>query len=169
MDADDDARRDDLRAGPAGKPPGSGSAVRVVLAEDEPTVRETLAALLSLEDDIVVVAQVASGDAVVPAAVEHRADVALLDIGLPGLDGLAAAAELVARRPGCRTLILTGLGTPDHMRRAFAVGVSGFLLKGGPADALIDAVRRVARGERVIDPQLSRAALDAAGEADESG
>jgi two-component system response regulator DesR len=95
--------------------------------------------------------------------------VALLDIGLPRLDGLAAAAELMVRLPGCRTLILTGLGTPDHLRRALAVGVSGFLLKDGPADGLIEAVRRVARGERVIDSQLSRAALDAAGEAGEGG
>jgi len=169
MNCDDDAPMDALRAGPAGAPPGSGSAVRVLLAEDEPAVRETLAALLSLEDDIAVVAQVASGDHVIPAAVEQRADVALLDIGLPELDGLAAAAELAVRRPGCRTLILTGLGSPDNLRRAFAVGVSGFLLKGGPTDALIDAVRRVARGEGVIDPQLSRAARDAAGEAGESG
>jgi two-component system, NarL family, response regulator DesR len=169
MDGDDDARRDAPRAALAGVPRGPGSVVRVLLAEGERTVRETLAALLSLEDDIAVVAQVASGDCVVPAAVEQRAEVALLDIALPGLDGLAAAAELAVRLRGCRVVILTGLGTPDQLRRALAVGASGFLLKDGPADVLIEAVRRVARGERVIDPQLSRAAPDAAGEAGESG
>jgi two-component system response regulator DesR len=169
MDADDDTRRRAVRPGTAGVPPGSGSAIRVLLAEDERIVRETLVALLSLEDDIAVVAQVARGDRVVRAAVEHRADVALLDIGLPGLDGLGAAAELAVQLPACRTLILTGLGTADHLRRGLALGVSGFLLKGGPADVLIEAVRRVACGERVIDPQLSPAALDAAGEVDESG
>jgi two-component system response regulator DesR len=121
-------------------------------------VRETLVALLSLEDDIEVVASLASGDQIVPAALRHRPDVALLDIDLPGADGLTAAAELAARLPACRTLILTGLGTPENLRRALEAGVPGFLLKDGPADELIEAVRAVARGDRIVDPQLAHLA-----------
>jgi two-component system response regulator DesR len=129
--------------------------IRVLVAEDVRVVRETLVALLSLEEDIDVVASLAAGDRIVPAALRHRADVALLDVDLPGVDGLTAAAELAWRLPGCRALILTGLGTPDNLRRALAAGVSEFLLKDGPADELIDAVRTAAQGGgQVIDPRL---------------
>jgi two-component system, NarL family, response regulator DesR len=131
-----------------------GAMIRVLVAEDVRVVRETLVALLSLEEDIDVVAALATGDRIVPTALQHHPDVALLDIDLPGDDGLTAAAELARRLPGCRALILTGLGTPDNLRRALAAGVPGFLLKDGPAEELIGAVRAVARGGRVIDPRL---------------
>lgn len=126
---------------------------RVLIAEDVEILRETLVALLELEGDLEVVAELASGDRIVPEALVHHPDVALLDIDLPGTDGLTAAAELHERLPACRVLILTGLATPDSRTRAQAAGVSGFLVKDGPADALIDAVRRVARGERVFVAQ----------------
>ena len=120
--------------------------IRVLVAEDARQVRETLIALLGLEGDIEVAAVLASGDQVVPAALEHRPDVALLDIGLPGTDGITAAAELASRLPGCRVLILTGMATPGVLSAALCAGVSGYLLKEGSAEHLIDAVRAVARG-----------------------
>jgi DNA-binding NarL/FixJ family response regulator len=123
---------------------------RVLVAEDMDAYRETLVATLELEDDIEVVAQLATGDRVVSAVAEHRPDVALLDIDLPGVDGLTVAAELRGRQPACHVLILTGLPGPVHLSRAVAVGACGFLAKDEPADGLIDAVRRVARGERVF-------------------
>jgi two-component system, NarL family, response regulator DesR len=122
-----------------------GAVIRVLVAEDMRILRETLVTLFSLEDDIEVVAQVAAGTSIVAAAIEHRPDVALLDIGLPGADGLSAAAELAGRLPGCKVVVLTALGTPDLRRRAAAAGASGFLLKDVPAETLIDAVRSAAR------------------------
>lgn len=126
--------------------------IRVLLAEDVDVLRETLVALLELESDIDVVASIATGDRIVPEALTHRPDVALLDVDLPGVDGLTAAAELRDRLPSCNVLVLTGLETPHSRGRAVAVGVSGFLVKDGPADDLVDAVRRVASGERVFGP-----------------
>ncbi|MCO1656422.1 response regulator [Pseudonocardia humida] len=124
--------------------------IRVLVAEDIAVLRETLVALLELEDDLEVVAAVARGDRVVPAALAHHPDVALLDIDLPGTDGLTAAADLRGRLPTCRVLLLTGLATPGSRSRALAVGASGFLVKAGAADDLVDAVRRAARGERLF-------------------
>jgi two-component system, NarL family, response regulator DesR len=137
--------------------------VRVLIAEDMRILRDTLVALLELEDDLEVVAELAAGDQIVPAALQHHPDVAVIDIDLPGTDGLTAAAELHERLPQCRTLILTGLGRPGTLRRALAAHVSGFLVKDAPAQELVDAVRRVAADERVIDPKLALAALEAAG------
>jgi two-component system, NarL family, response regulator DesR len=134
---------------------GERPAIRVLIAEDVAVVRQTLAALLGLEPGIEVAAALASGDQIVPAALRHRPDVALLDIGLPGVDGLTAAAQLAIRLPRCRVLILTGLETPGTLGAALQAGVCGFLLKDGPAEELIDAVRAVARGEQVIDPRLA--------------
>ena len=133
-----------------------------MIAEDVRILRDTLVAVLALETDIEVVAELASGDRIVPIAVEQRPNVAVLDIDLPGLDGLSAAAELHERLPQCRVLILTGLGRPGHLRRALAAQVSGFVIKDAPSQELIRAVRRVADGERVIDPQLAVAALEMA-------
>ena len=124
--------------------------IRVLVAEDVDLLRETLVALLELEDDIEVVASIAAGDRIVPEALTHGPDVALLDVDLPGTDGLTAAAELRERLPSCGVLVLTGLATARSRGRALAVGVSGFLVKDGPADDLVDAVRRIARGERVF-------------------
>ena len=103
-----------------------GAVIRVLVAEDTRILRETLVTLFSLEDGIEVVAQVAAGTGIVPAALEHRPDVALLDIGMPGADGLSAAAELARRLPDCNVVVLTALETPDNRRRAAAAGVSGF-------------------------------------------
>jgi two-component system response regulator DesR len=99
--------------------------IRVLVAEDVRMVRDTLVALLGLEADIEVAAAVASGDQIVPAALEHRPDVALLDIGLPGADGLTAAAELAGRLPGCRVLILTGLEASGNLGAAMRAGACG--------------------------------------------
>ncbi|WP_232667622.1 response regulator transcription factor [Pseudonocardia sp. TRM90224] len=134
--------------------------IKIMVAEDVRILRDTLVAVLQLEDDMDVVATAAAGDEVVPLALEHHPDVAILDIDMPGIDGLTAAAELSRRLPACRTLILTGMGKPGHLRRAMAAHVRGFMIKDAPAEQLIDAIRRVAAGERVVDPQLALAALE---------
>jgi two-component system response regulator DesR len=108
------------------------------------------------------VAQTGRGDEVLPAALAHRPDVAVLDVDMPGLDGLAAAAQLHERQPECRTLILTGYGKPGHLRRALAAQVAGFLLKTAPPDQLVAAIRTVAAGRRVLDPELALTAWDLA-------
>jgi two-component system, NarL family, response regulator DesR len=133
--------------------------IRLLLADDQTLVRSALAALLDLEDDFEVVAQVGRGDQVVAAARDHAVDVALLDIEMPGLDGLAAAAALTSAVPGCRALILTTFGRPGYLRRAMESGALGFVVKDAPAEQLADAVRRVARGERVVDPTLAAETL----------
>ena len=132
---------------------------RILLAEDQALVRGALAALLELEHDLEVVAQVGRGDEVVPQALQTRPDVALLDIEMPGLDGLAAAAQLRATLPACRVVILTTFGRPGYLRRAMEAGATGFLLKDAPASDLAAAVRRVALGQRVVDPALALDAL----------
>ncbi|MFG2792126.1 DNA-binding response regulator [Streptomyces sp. NPDC048419] len=137
--------------------------IRILLAEDMHMVRGALVALLQLEGDFKVVAEVERGDRIVPTALEERPDVAIIDIDLPGVDGLTAAAQLHERLPECRCLILTSLGRPGTLRRALASKVSGFLLKDAPPNDLAQAVRRVNAGQRVIDPQL---AMDAWGGAD---
>jgi two-component system response regulator DesR len=134
--------------------------IRVLLAEDMHMLRGALVALLDLEPDIEVVAQVASGDQVIPAAVRHSPDVAVLDIDLPGKDGLTLAAELQTAAPGCRTLILTSLGRPGMVRRALDAKVNGFLLKDAPSERLANAVREVSVGRRVIDSDLALAAWE---------
>lgn len=133
--------------------------ITVLLAEDQVMVREALANLLSLEGDIEVVAQVSRGDEVVAAALATRPDVALLDIEMPGQDGLAAAAALSRELPDCRTLILTTFGRPGYLRRALDAGVRGFLIKDAPAAELAKSIRRAMAGERVIDAGLAVAAL----------
>jgi two-component system response regulator DesR len=133
--------------------------IRLLLADDQALVRAALAALLSLEEDFEVVAEVGRGDEVVDAAREHRPDVALLDVDMPGLDGLAAAAILTSEVPSCRVMIVTTFGRPGFLRRAMEAGVSGFVVKDAPAELLADAVRRVWAGERVVDPALAAATL----------
>ncbi|HEY6570535.1 MAG TPA: response regulator transcription factor [Candidatus Limnocylindrales bacterium] len=133
--------------------------IRVLLAEDQAMVRGALAALLALEADLEVVGEVGRGDQVVPRALEARPDVALVDIEMPALDGLSAAAQLRAAVPACRVIILTTFGRPGYLRRAMEAGASGFLLKDAPATELADAIRRVARGQRVVDSTLALAAL----------
>ncbi|WP_075003711.1 response regulator transcription factor [Streptacidiphilus jiangxiensis] len=133
--------------------------IRVLLAEDQAMVREALAALLGLEGDIDVVAQVARGDEVVAAAQAHEVEVALLDIEMPGLTGIEAAGLLRKARPGTKIVVLTTFGRPGYLRRAMESGADAFLVKDAPASQLAEAVRRVLRGERVIDPTLAAAAL----------
>ncbi|MCX5533860.1 response regulator transcription factor [Streptomyces sp. NBC_00006] len=135
--------------------------IRVLLAEDQGMMRGALALLLGLEPDLDVVAQVGRGDAIVDAALEHRPDVALLDIELPGRSGLDAAAELRDEVPDCRVLILTTFGRPGYLRRAMEAGAAGFLVKDGPVEELAEAIRTVLRGETVVDPALAAAALGA--------
>ncbi|MFE9703406.1 response regulator [Streptomyces sp. NPDC005930] len=135
--------------------------VRVLLAEDQGMMRGALALLLGMEEDLEVVAQVPAGDEIVGAALAHRPDVALLDIELPGLSGLDAAAELRERVPGCRVLILTTFGRPGYLRRAMEAGAAGFLVKDGPVEELAGVIRRVLAGETVVDPALAAAALSA--------
>ncbi|MDT3400259.1 response regulator transcription factor [Streptomyces sp. B1866] len=134
--------------------------IRVLIVEDMHMLRKALVALLELEPDIEVVAEFSSGTEILPRARELRPDVAVLDIDLPGLDGLTAAAELHTAVPECRTIVLTSLGRPGNLRRALAAHVAGFLLKDSPPDTLSGAIRAVTKGERVIDPQLALAALD---------
>jgi two-component system, NarL family, response regulator DesR len=133
--------------------------IRVLLAEDQAMIREALAALLSFEDDIEVVAQVGRGDEVTPAALASKPDVALLDIEMPGMDGLTAAAALSKASPGTKIVILTTFGRPGYLRRAMEAGASGFVVKDSPADRLARTIRQVLSGQRVIDPELAAAAL----------
>ena len=130
-----------------------------MIAEDQAMIRGALAALLATEPDIEVVAQVERGDAVLEAAMKSVPDVALLDIEMPGKDGITAAGERRDKLPSCRVLILTVFGRPGYLRKAIDAGVSGFLLKDAPPDELAAAIRRTARGERVIDSQLAVSAL----------
>jgi two-component system response regulator DesR len=133
--------------------------IRVLMADDQHLVRGALAALLNLEPDLEVVAQVARGDEIVATALDVRPDVAMLDVEMPGLDGLAAAAALREKVPTCKVLIVTTFGRAGYLRRAMEAGALGFVVKDAPAEQLADAVRRVARGERVVDPTLAAATL----------
>ena len=133
--------------------------IRLVLADDQQLVRTALAALLDLEDDLEVVGQAGRGDELVDVVRDLEPDVALVDIEMPGLDGLSAAAVLAEQSPGTKVLVLTTFGRPGYLRRAMEAGALGFVVKDAPADQLVDAVRRVARGERVVDPALAAESL----------
>jgi two-component system response regulator DesR len=135
--------------------------IRILLAEDQGMVRDALATLLGMEDDLEVVSRLAAGDRVVETAMALRPDVALLDIELPGMDGLTAAAELHRALPACRILILTTFARPGYLRRAIQAGASGFMVKDGPVEALVQAIRDILDGRQVIDPALAAAALRA--------
>lgn len=135
--------------------------IRVLLADDEELVRTALAALLTLEDDLEVVALAADGHDAVRLAREHRPDVALVDLDMPGLDGIAVAGEVTAAVPACRTVILTGRGRPPHLRRALEAGAQGFVTKGASGTTLASVVRLVHDGGRYVDPGLAADALTA--------
>jgi two-component system response regulator DesR len=133
--------------------------IRVLLADDQALVRGALSALLNLEADIEVVAEVGTGDDVVPAARRTSPDVALLDVQMPGKDGLTAAAELHSALPQCRVVVCTTFGRPGYLARAMAAGAVGFVVKDAPPEQLVDAVRRVHNGLRVVDPTLAAESL----------
>jgi two-component system response regulator DesR len=132
-----------------------------MIAEDQAMVRGALASLLSLEDDIVVVGEAATGEEAIEVAARTLPDVALLDIEMPGLDGISAGEEIRRRFPECRVVILTTFSRPGYLRRAMEAGAAAFLVKDSPARELAAAIRRVRDGERVIDPGLAAAALSA--------
>jgi len=132
---------------------------RLLIAEDQGMMRGALATLLDLEEDLEVVAQVASGDRIVPTALDVRPDVALLDIEMPGGSGLDAAEQLRDVLPDCVTVIVTTFGRPGYLQRALAAGARGFIVKDGPVDELARSIRRVCAGEVVIDPVLATAAV----------
>jgi two-component system response regulator DesR len=135
--------------------------VRVLLAEDQAMVRGAIAALLALEEDIEIVAQASRGDEVVALALKSGPDVALLDVEMPGGDGLDAAAALREKLPSCHVIILTTFGRAGYLKRAMENGAAGFLLKDSPSSDLAKAIHRVMRGERVVDPDLAALALSA--------
>jgi two-component system response regulator DesR len=135
--------------------------IRLLLADDQALVRGAIASLLDLEPDLEVVSQVGRGDEVVDAARASNADVALLDVEMPGLDGIGAARRLRDEYPACRALIVTTFGRPGYVRLALEAGASGFVVKDTPSGQLADAVRRVAAGQRVVDPTLAAESLAA--------
>ena len=134
--------------------------IGILVAEDMRILRDTLVAVLSLEEDIQVVSDVTDGAAIVPAALAKLPDVAIIDIDLPGTDGIMAARELHEHCPDCRVLILTALASPGYLRRALSAQVAGFLPKDTPAAELVDAVRQIAAGGKVFDHDLALRALE---------
>ncbi|WP_433330320.1 response regulator [Spirillospora sp. CA-294931] len=135
--------------------------IKLLLADDEELIRTALAALLGLEDDLEVVAQAADGRTAVELALSHRPDVAVVDLEMPGLDGMAVTAELASALPACAVVILTGHSKPPLLKRALTAGAKGFLPKGSPGGALADVIRRVHAGGRYVDPALAADALTA--------
>ncbi len=133
--------------------------IRIVVADDQALVRGALASLLYLEPDFTVVGQAGRGDEVLELVERTGATVALLDIEMPGLDGLAVARQLRDAGGRCRSLIVTTFGRPGYLRRALESGASGFVVKDTPSSELASAVRRVAAGLRVIDPLLATESL----------
>lgn len=137
------------------------SAVRLLLADDEHLIRTALAQMLDLEDGLEVVAQAADGDEAVAAAAKHRPDVAVLDLQMPGRDGIAVAEALAGTLPDCRVVIVTSHGRPGHLKRALAAGVVGFLPKTASARTLAEVIRTVHAGGRYVDPELAAEAIGA--------
>jgi len=135
--------------------------ISVLLADDETLIRDAVAALLGLQEDIDVVAVASNGDEALAAALRHQPDVALLDLQMPGLDGIEVAEKLATQLPTCRCMIVTSHGRPGYLRRALETGVRGFLPKTSSAIVLADAVRTVHKGGRYVDPELAADAIAA--------
>lgn len=133
--------------------------IRLAIADDQALVRGALRALLAAEPDLDVVAECGRGDEVVAMVAEARPDVCLLDIEMPGMDGITVAGQLAESCPGCRVLVVTTFGRPGYLRRAMDAGVAGFIVKDTPASELARAVRTVHEGGRVIDPELAAESL----------
>ncbi|MFD6423570.1 DNA-binding response regulator [Streptomyces sp. NPDC060198] len=142
-------------------PSPSPSPVRLLLADDEHLIRGALAALLALEDDFVVVAEAATGPEALAMALAHRPDVAILDLQMPGADGVSVATSIRAGLPGCRTMIVTSHGRPGHLKRALAAGVRAFVPKTLSARRLAEIIRIVHAGNRYVDPELAADAISA--------
>jgi two-component system, NarL family, response regulator DesR len=145
--------------GDVGSSAGPRTTIRLLLADDQALVRGALAALLGLEPDLEVVGEVDRGDEVVSAARRARPDVVLMDVEMPGIDGITATAAVRAALPSCRVLVVTTFGRPGYLHQAMAAGATGFVVKDTPARQLADAVRRVHRGLRVVDPVLAAETL----------
>lgn len=135
--------------------------ITVLLADDELLIRQALAQMLELEDDITVVAQAGTGPEAVAEALRARPDVAVLDLQMPGLDGIAVTEQILDGLPGCACVIVTSHGRPGHLKRALSRGVRGFLPKTTSATALADTVRKVHAGGRHVDPELAAEAISA--------
>ncbi|MEV0845726.1 response regulator transcription factor [Streptomyces sp. NPDC049954] len=133
--------------------------IRVLLADDQALVRGALAAVLRLESDLDVVAEIGDGAEVLAAARRTAPDIALLDVQMPGRDGLTVAADLHRALPGCRTVICTTFSRPGYLSRAMAAGAAGYVVKDSPPEQLVDAIRRVHSGLRFVDPALAAEAL----------
>ncbi|MEU8825920.1 response regulator transcription factor [Streptomyces sp. NPDC048636] len=139
--------------------PTDRAVIRVLLADDEHLIRGALAALLALEEDLVVVAEAASGPEALAMARAHRPDVAVLDLQMPGRDGVGVAAALRTELPGCRSMIVTSHGRPGHLKRALEAGARGFVPKTASAQRLAEIIRTVHRGSRYVDPDLAADAI----------
>ena len=139
----------------------TGAPIRILLADDEHLIRGAMAALLALEDDLIVVAQAATGAEALAMARALRPDVAIIDLQLPDLDGIAVAGSIHRELPGCRTMMVTSHGLPGHLKRALAAGVRGFLPKTAAAEVLATVVRSIHGGGRYVDPQLAAEAIGA--------
>ncbi|MGW0856981.1 response regulator transcription factor [Streptomyces sp. NPDC002690] len=137
------------------------SPVRLLLADDEHLIRGALAALLALEDDFVVVAEAATGPEALAMTLAHRPDVAVLDLQMPGADGVSVATSIRAELPGCRTMIVTSHGRPGHLKRALTAGVRAFVPKTLSARRLAEIIRIVHAGNRYVDPELAADAISA--------
>lgn len=142
---------------PSGDGMGGSGAIRVLLADDQHLIREAMAALLAFESDIEVVGQAARGDQVLAETRRCRPDIVLLDIEMPGANGLTVAEELARAEPETRVIILTTFGRPGYLERAMRAGAAGFLVKDARAEELADAIRRVHAGEQVVDRSLAAA------------
>lgn len=130
--------------------------IRIVVAEDQAMVLGALAALLEIESDLQVVARATDGHEAMRQVEAHRPDVLLTDIEMPGMTGLEVATEIARRKLSTRVVILTTFARSGYLRRSLDAGAAGYLLKDSPSEALANAIRRVRRGGRVIDPELAR-------------
>lgn len=135
--------------------------VRILLADDEHLIRTALAQMLELEDDLTVVAEAARGDEAVAMAIKERVDIAVLDLQMPGTDGIGVAEALAKQLPECGSIIVTSHGRPGHLKRALASGIRGFLPKTTSSATLADVVRTVHSGGRHVDPELAAEAIAA--------
>jgi two-component system response regulator DesR len=140
---------------------GSAASIRIMIVQDMPLLRGGLVALLSHEADIEVIAEAERGDQVVPVAVTRLPDVALIDSDLPGTDGYTAARQLHDRLPSCRSLIMASHPRAGDLRRVVAARAYGLVLHASQPKHMANAIRQVAKGQRVVDPDMAFAALDA--------